>query len=261
MMAITWLKEAARSCWEDRLQDIQTADGVVDRLEQHFLHSRARRINEERWNALTYQLVRSRQLAESPQGAQISHESTLNLLFNEIDTLSDLCVYTGRDDESILIKIISAVRTVDLYRPIFLQPPSFVDEMKTSLRGMAVEADKKALLERMGSLTEPPSSFVNVPVLPDADSEDAIAEACYIDRRFLSDPTVRKIPGYGARYSTCKGQNASRRDGQLTRRGSRGGTKGYEISKTPRGVELTLRNGSVVNADQFLVCFETGCDS
>ncbi len=47
VMAITWLKGAARSYYEDHLRGIQTAAAVVHRLEKHFLHTRARRINED----------------------------------------------------------------------------------------------------------------------------------------------------------------------------------------------------------------------
>lgn len=87
LMYPAWLKGAARAYFADRLQSVECATEAVKCLEDHFLHVRVRGVNEERWNSLSYELARRRQAADRTTDRTHSHESALNVLFNEIDEL------------------------------------------------------------------------------------------------------------------------------------------------------------------------------
>ncbi len=65
-----------------------------------------------------------------------------------------------------------------------------------------MEADNKSLLDKSSMASG--SSFVVVSLIPDSDSESEESEAYFIDRRYLSDQSKRKVSGYGARSSVRK---------------------------------------------------------
>ncbi len=126
------------------------------------------------------------------------------------------------------------------------------------LRGLSVRAENKAHLER--NTTGASASFVAVAALLDSDSYNPAVNAYYIDCKHLSDPSMRKVPGYGAWYTIHRSGERS-----IT---SRPGLPG-RLASTPsgipvevnvrKGVDLKLRNGTVLKADQCIVFFDFGC--
>ena len=60
--------------------------------EAHFLHIRARRVNEEKWNAFKNELIRAKQLSGHTFDKKCTHEAALNIMFDDTEDLADLYI-------------------------------------------------------------------------------------------------------------------------------------------------------------------------
>lgn len=227
-MYVCWLKGAARTYFGEHLRSVSSPKVAVARLEQHFLNIRVRRVNEDKWSSLTFSLIRRKQISSGTSDRSNTFESALNMLFNEIDELVDLRIEERRYENTILSKIIAAIRDEPMFQPLCYQPPECIEDMKALLRGVAVEHDYKQLL----SMDLSGRSVSN-----------------FVDRRYES----RRVPGYGARYQGNRSR--SRSPGRRT----------FSRSPSPfrgsRGVKLTLRDGTVIQPNQCAVCKQFGCHS
>lgn len=79
---------------------------VIDLLEAHFLGHRAKRVNDDVWDELSYQLVASKRKQE---GKSATHEDILGDLLDQVADLADIRTGPGCDS-IIMAKSIAAVR-------------------------------------------------------------------------------------------------------------------------------------------------------
>ena len=243
VMSLNWLCGAAQRYFSKHLKHVISIDEAISSLESHFLHVRARRVNEEKWNSLTYSLVRAKQLGGHMSDTTRTHEGALNLLFSEIEELADLRVSMGSIDEAVLSKIIAAVRTDGMFRDVCKQPPNTVEEMKTLLLGIAIEAD---------NIQASSTSYYTNDYHDDTDS-------FYIDRKYKRghSRSTRRVPGYGARYNTGVNPSANRNKPQ-----SSGQDNG--LTQRPNSAKFsvgTMKNGRTIAPNQCIVCEKYGCHS
>ena len=95
------------------------ADDAIDRLEQHFLGLRARRVKEEVWEALTFEFVKQ---SYAYKIESITNEAILNSLMEQVTELANIRM-SPRTDEVVSGKIIAAVKKTDTFKVVYENPP------------------------------------------------------------------------------------------------------------------------------------------
>ncbi len=116
-------------------------DETIQLLECRFLDHRAKKVNDEVWLELMFNFVRKKRMMLNKE---VSHESVLNDLLNQVYELDDM--RTGsRSDEYIIAKALSAVREVDEYSYVCRNPPKGLQALNSALRSCALEADIAAI--------------------------------------------------------------------------------------------------------------------
>ena len=85
----------------------------------HFLGNRAKRVNDEIWEELSYEFVKKKLSSEN---APITHEAVLGHLLAQITDLSDIRTGPGSDN-IIMAKTIAAVRNENIYSVVCQNPP------------------------------------------------------------------------------------------------------------------------------------------
>lgn len=110
LLETTFLRDQALLHYQDVVRAIATcADEAIDLLGNRFLGHRAKRVNEEIWDELTYNFVLKKR---SASGFLVEYERVLSDLFEQIADLADM--RTGPGSDSIIIaKTISAVQNVE----------------------------------------------------------------------------------------------------------------------------------------------------
>lgn len=146
LMQNVFLKDAALIYYMDHVKlNAKDIAEAIDMLENQFLGHRAKRVNDEVWNELSFDFVRKTR--ESKQ-MTITNEETLNDLFVQITNLSDM--RTGPGSDIIVIgKIISSVRDIPIFSVVCQNPPEKTQDLMAVLRSCALEADRAAI--RAGS--------------------------------------------------------------------------------------------------------------
>ncbi len=91
VMYVFWLNGAARTYFGEHLKHVTTVEEAICALENHFLSLRVRRINEEKWNSLSFSLMRKiSNLMKRTADRASTYESALNSLFQRIDEFGGL---------------------------------------------------------------------------------------------------------------------------------------------------------------------------
>ena len=198
LMETTFLKGQALKHYQDVIRDkAGNVNEVIDLLEKHFLGHRARRVNDEIWDELTYQMVKNELMSDQKSTA---HANVLGVLLDKIANLAD--IRTGPSSDTIVIaKTISAVRNVDIYSIVCQNPPIELQELNATLRSCALEADRAII--RNGSSRDTKLVYKN-----EIDKMMDEKAAFYVDRqiqswkknwrgRSPSQGSRRDVPGYG----------------------------------------------------------------
>ena len=142
LMEATFLKDQALLHFQDIVRDTASCvDEAIDLLEAHFLGHRARRVNDEIWDNLSYDFMMKKYGTENKT---IRHEAVLKDLLCQIADLADIRTGPG-SDTIIMAKTIAAVRNIDVYSVVCQNPPAKVQELNSVLRSCALEADRAAV--------------------------------------------------------------------------------------------------------------------
>eukprot|EP00171_Calliarthron_tuberculosum_P022068 IDg22068t1 len=116
----------------------KSIEDAIERLENHFLSNRAKRVNDEIWNELSFQFIKQkREFEKLPK----TNEICLNDLLAQIGDLADM--RTGPGDEAVITaKTIAAVRDIDTFSIVCQNPPEKLQDLNAILRSCALEADR-----------------------------------------------------------------------------------------------------------------------
>jgi len=114
-------------------------EDAIQLLECHFLEDRAKRVNDEAGFELTFNFVKSKRIMLN---TEVSHESDLNDLLNQISELADMRTGYG-SDEDVMAETISEVREVDAFSHVCRNPPKGLQALKSALLSCALEEDRE----------------------------------------------------------------------------------------------------------------------
>lgn len=90
---------------------------------------------------LTFDLLKMRRYSKNQEKCT---EAVLNDLINQVSHLSDDWTGSG-DSAEIIAKTIAAVRGVEVFAPVYLNPSKTVRQPESSLRSCALEANRLTL--------------------------------------------------------------------------------------------------------------------
>eukprot|EP00171_Calliarthron_tuberculosum_P022600 IDg22600t1 len=181
----------------------KSAEDAIDRLEIHFLSNRAKRVNDEVWNELSFKFVKQKREFEKLPS---TNEACLNDLLAQIGDLADMRT-SPANDAVVTAKVIAAVRDIDTFSIVCQNPPDGLQDLYAVLRSCALESDRE-LIRKSSS-----SSFQST-------------EACgnptslYVDRNVQfnrnNERNGRSMKGYG-RPNTDRRYNPKRFSKRQTR--------------------------------------------
>ena len=161
-------------------------DDAIERLEKHFLGRRTRMVNDDVWDALTFDLVMQTRVFKKES---TTNEDALNDLVDQVSDLSDIRSSPGSELVR-AAKIIAAVKDCDIFKVVCQNPPCDLEELKAALRSTALEADRAAFKAASGSAETFRASA-------SARKKATYRDSYFVDRR-LHQPTNRSpIRGYG----------------------------------------------------------------
>lgn len=167
----------------------RTVEEVIDLLEAHFLGHRARRVNDEIWESLSYEFVKK---TRHSRKETTTHEHILADLLEQIADLSDIRTGPG-SDTIIMAKTISAVRDVDVYSTVCQNPPSILQDLNSTLRSCALEKDRQDI--KNGTMTGEGSENAAKPAF--AYKSDVDQLVYYVDRIARDKRRGKNQKGYG----------------------------------------------------------------
>lgn len=192
-----FLKGEALNHYQDCIGNVVLcAEEAIDLLESHYLNHRAKRVNDEVWDCLTYEFVRRQR---SARGHSTEHEKTLSDLIERTTDLSDMRTGPG-SDQVIMAKTLATVRGVSIYQTIYENPPEKITELNATLRSRALEAGRTAVRSSQADSDQTtPLTFKSQSNIKRFVRKQI---SNYIDRevrrgRFDNDRRSERIPGYG----------------------------------------------------------------
>jgi len=170
-------------------------EDAIQLLECHFLDDRAKRVNDEVWLELTFKFVKSKRIMLNKE---VSHESVLNDLLNQVSELADMRTGSGSEAD-VMAKTISAVREVDAFSHVCRNPPKGLQALNSALRSCALEADRATIRRSNNS-----SGYIGDSVPSNATNilDEQPADSFYVDRN------LRRNDGDYSRRRTFKGYGA-----------------------------------------------------
>ena len=184
IIPISFLSEQALIFFTDNVKNIaKSPQEAIEMLEKHFLGQRAKRVNDETWEELSYKFVRQKLEYEKKNA---NHESCLNFLITQITELADIRTGPG-NNTTVFAKIISATRDEPTFKEICLNPPEDIQSLNAALRSRALEADRDMIRTASANKSKPGN----------------LADLAYfVDRRLQVNSAAAhkhnyKIKGYG----------------------------------------------------------------
>lgn len=117
----------------------KSAEDAIDQMEAHFLSNRAKRVNDEIWNELSFKFVKKkREFDKLPS----TNEECLNDLLSQIGDLADMRTSPG-NDSVVTAKVIAAVRDIETFTIVCQNPPDGLQDLHAVLRSCALEHDRE----------------------------------------------------------------------------------------------------------------------
>lgn len=167
---------------------------AIQMLECHFLDERAKRVNDDVWMELSFELVKSSRAA---MNREITFEKVLNDLYAQISELADIRTGSGHSAD-VMAKLIAAVRNVEPFSLVCRNPPRQLQALISALRSCALEADRAALKGPSEHVGQPSGSTGHSAFTATAES---LFESFLVDRRLRmrdnEERTRRAFKGYG----------------------------------------------------------------